>query len=106
MANIKILLLNCSNECEALLKAALKGEDTSPSIVRADSDDTALEAMVSEDFHICLIRSSEHNRQSILEICNNTREAGLKIPLVVLMDIAAPDIERAFINAGAMAAMP
>ena len=106
MNNIKILLINCGNECETALETALRGETSSANIASANGEDDALEAMVSESFHVCLIRSSENNRKATLEICSSAREAGIRVPLVVLMDIASPDAERAFTDAGAMAAMP
>ncbi|MDH5488388.1 MAG: HAMP domain-containing histidine kinase, partial [Rhodospirillaceae bacterium] len=55
---------------------------------------------------ICLIRSSEPHRAEVINLCSDAREAGIKIPIVVLMDIHAPEIERKYVEAGALAAMP
>ena len=106
MDEIKALLVNCKTECRNALLSALRDEDMTlaPNVI--DFSDEPLEAMVSDDYYICLIRSSEPHRAEVINLCSDAREAGIKIPIVVLMDIHAPEVERKYVEAGALAAMP
>ena len=106
MDEIKALLVNCKTECHDALLSALRGEDMTLAPNAIDFSDEPLEAMVSDDYYICLIRCSEPHRAEVIDLCSDAREAGIKIPIVVLMDIHAPEIERKYVEAGALAAMP
>ena len=106
MDEIKALLINCKAECHDALTSALRDESMTLAPNSINFNDDPLEEMVSEDYFVCLIRSSEKHRSDAMELCSSAREAGLKIPIVILMDMFAPDIERKYIDAGALAAMP
>lgn len=91
--------------CTALRKAFKGGRYDIEIVHEADADD-ALHAMVSQRFQLCVVRASDDSPKVALSICADAREAGLRIPIIVLMDMVSRQAEEEFLDAGALSALP
>lgn len=94
------------DETEAALLSAFDERADDIDIVHATESDEALHALVAERFQLCVIRAQADSPGFAMDLCNDAAEAGVRIPIVVLMDIASRQTEEALLKAGALAAMP
>lgn len=106
MEAARILLAGGGEETEAAVKRAFaSGVQTVEVVHVTDADDT-LVALVEERFQLCVVRSLDDAPDFAHNICADAKEAGVRVPIVVLMDIANPDKEQELLASGALAAMP
>ncbi|MCK5444178.1 MAG: HAMP domain-containing histidine kinase [Rhodospirillaceae bacterium] len=103
---IRILMVGGGRDSQKLLQQTIFGKDQTGEIIHTTSPDDALEALVVEKFTVCLIRATEIEPELAETVCRDAREAGIRTPIVVAMDMASEDLEQRFIDAGAMAAIP
>lgn len=106
MNSARILLAGGGDNTEAALRKAFEDGRGDIEIVHALEADEALQAMVTQRFQLCVVRAQADNPQVALTICADATEAGLRIPIIVLMDMASREAEEQFIKAGAMSALP
>ena len=106
MNSARILLAGGGESTHAALLKVFKGGTYEVEIVQAVDADEALHAMVSERIQLCVVRAHADNPEVALSICADSQEAGLRIPIIVLMDMASRQAEEQFLKAGAMSAMP
>ena len=106
MTSARILLSGGGVETEHALCEAFDGEGVGIEIEHAVDLEETLTALVGSKFQLCVIRGHADEPQYALDICEGAKEAGVRIPIIVLMDIASRHSENEFLNAGALAAMP
>lgn len=106
MDSARILLAGGGVETETALVEAFSGDGVVIDLVHTNSSDDALTELVSSPFQLCVVRGHADAPDFALEICEGAKEAGVRIPIVVLMDLASLHTEREFLNAGALAAIP
>ncbi|HEY9078745.1 HAMP domain-containing sensor histidine kinase [Magnetovibrio sp.] len=106
MDSARILLAGGGAETENALRAAFEGDGIDIDLVHASDADDALTALVSQKFQMCIVRAISDKPQFALLVCEGAKEAGVRIPIIVLMDIASRTFEKEFLDAGALAAMP
>lgn len=106
MEMARILLAGGGENTEAALRRAFDQGAHAVEIVHASDADEALMALVAERFQLCLVRALDGAPDFAATICADAKEAGVRVPIVVLMDVANPDTESALLAAGALAAMP
>lgn len=102
----RILLSGGGEESRNMLLDTFSSEDMDVSIDSVQGVDDTLEALVSNLHSLCIIRSKSDSLDTTLSITSGAREAGFKVPIIVLMDLDWGDHERALVEAGAMAAIP
>lgn len=101
-----ILLVGGGESVKEALNDAFVGWDVEIDIKIAENPDAALEYLVC-DFHgVCVVRSQADELSVGLNFTRDVHEAGLKTPIIVLMDLVSRSNEDNFIGAGAMAAIP
>ena len=66
----------------------------------------ALVSMVSDFSGVCVVRIRSDTIQDILGFLEESVEAGVHTPIIILMDMVSDKLERTFIENGAMAAIP
>lgn len=103
---IRILMVGGGKDSETLLQQTVFDKGQPCKITHTANADDALEALVGENISVCLIRATETDPELAKAVCRDAREAGIKTPIVVAMDMACDDLEQQFIDAGAMAAIP
>jgi len=106
MASAKILLAGGGEETKAALHKAFAGDGISIDLAHAPSADDALTELVSQKFQLCVIRGISDHPEFAISVCSGAREAGVRVPIIILMDIASRQSENEYLNAGALAAMP
>jgi signal transduction histidine kinase len=106
METARILLIGGGDDTEAAVRYAFGQSAYSIDIVHAPDLDQALIAVVEERFQLCVVRASDDAPQFALRICADAKQAGVRAPIVVLMDVANPARERQLLAHGALAAMP
>jgi len=106
MDSARILLAGGGAETATALKAAFEGDGIDIDLVHANDVDNALTALVSEKFQMCVVRAISDRPDFALSVCEGAKEAGIRVPIMVLMDIASRSAENEFLKAGALAAMP
>lgn len=106
MNSARILLAGGGEQSYAALRKAFDGGRYDIEIVHVTDAGAALEAMVSQRFQLCVVRASDDSPEVALSICADAREAGLRIPIIVLMDMASRQAEEEFLDAGALSALP
>lgn len=106
MASAKILLAGGGEETKAALHKAFVGDGVSVDLAHALSTDDALTELVSQKFQLCVIRGISDRPEFAISVCEGAREAGVRVPIIVLMDVTSRQSETEFLNAGALAAMP
>ncbi|MBL4614651.1 MAG: HAMP domain-containing histidine kinase [Magnetovibrio sp.] len=106
MGSARILLTGGGAETEAALRVAFEGDGFSIKLDHTETPEDTLTALVSLPFQLCIVRSRSDQPQHALEICEGAKEAGVRIPIVVLMDLVSRHTEDEFLSAGALAAMP
>jgi len=106
MDSARILLVGGGTETESALRAAFDGDGIDIDLVHASTVDDALTALVSQKFQMCVVRAISDKPDFALSICQDAKEAGIRIPIMILMDIVSRNFENEFLKAGALAAMP
>ena len=106
MNSARILLAGGGKNTHAALMTALNDGTYEVEIVHATDADEALHAMVSQRIQLCVVRANADSPEVALSICADAKEAGLRIPIIVLMDMASRQAEEQFLKAGALSAMP
>jgi len=106
MDSARILLAGGGEKTEVALQKAFSDGRDDIEIVHVLDADEALHALVTQRFELCVVRAQSDNPQIALSICADAKEAGLRIPIIVLMDIASRQAEEDFIKAGALSALP
>jgi len=106
MASAKILLAGGGEETKAALHKAFDGDGISIDLAHALSADDALTELVSQKFQLCVIRGVSDHPEFATSVCSGAREAGVRVPIIILMDMANRQAENEYLNAGALAAMP
>lgn len=106
MDSARILLAGGGRETETALREAFGGEGFTLDLAHTDTPDETLTALVSRPFQLCVVRGVSDAPDFAIEICAGAKEAGIRIPTVVLMDLASRHTEAEFLNAGALAAVP
>jgi len=106
MGTARILLAGGGKSTEAALARAFDQSAHEIDIAHVADADDALMALVSERFQLCVIRALDDAPDVAKSFCTDAKEAGVRVPIIVLMDIANTDNERALLSAGALAAMP
>lgn len=106
MDSARILLAGGGAETEYALKEAFEGDGIDIDLVHANDAEDALTALVSQKFQLCVVRGLSDEPDFAISVCEGARESGVRIPIIVLMDIASRHSENEFLKAGALAAMP
>jgi len=106
METARILLAGGGKETEHALRAAFKGDGGTIDLVHAGNAEEALTSLVSMPFQLCVVRGASDNPDFAISICKDAEKAGVRIPIIVLMDIASRQTENEYLAAGALAAMP
>lgn len=106
MGTARILLAGGGKNTQTALERAFDQSTHEIDIVHITDADDALMALVSERFQLCVIRAHDDTPDVAESFCADAKEAGVRVPIIVLMDIANTDSERTLIAAGALAAMP
>jgi len=106
MDSARILLAGGGAEANAALREAFDDDGFTIELVHTSSTDETLTELVSQPFQLCVVRGQSDAPEFALEICEGAKESGVRIPMVVLMDLVSRQSENEFLNAGAMAAMP
>jgi signal transduction histidine kinase len=106
MGSAKILLAGGGIETEHALLQAFDGDRLSIELVHAGDADETLTAMVSSKFELCVVRAISDQPEFPLAVCAGAKESGVRTPIIVLMDMASRHVEDAFLNAGALVALP
>jgi len=106
MDSARILLTGGGAQTQAALQEAFSDGRVNIEIVHAIDADTALHALVAERFQLCVVRANSDAPHVALSICADIRDAGLRIPIIVLMDITSAQAEEGFLKAGALSAIP
>lgn len=106
METARILLAGGGDETKAAVVRAFETSAHTVEVIHASQADEALMALVAERFQLCVVRALDERPEFAKGICADAREAGVRVPIVVLMDLANPEMERSLIEAGALAAMP
>jgi signal transduction histidine kinase len=106
MDKFRILLVNGGEEVKYVLLRTFEEGHIEVDIDLYNNVDDTLEVMVSGLHSVCVIRSRVDNLETALTITADAKEAGLRIPIIVLMDLASTQHEQELINSGAIAAIP
>lgn len=106
MEAARILLIGGGNDTEAAVRHAFGQSAYQIDIVHAPDLDQALIAVVEERFQLCVIRASDDAPEFAAKICADAKIAGVRAPIVVLMEVNNPERERELLAHGALAAMP
>ena len=106
MERLNILLATGGDGVKSALLDSFRDEDIEVAIDAVQNVEDALEAMVTSGHDVCVIRSMAADLDTALSIASDAKEAGLRIPIVVLMDLTQNEHERALISSGAIAAIP
>lgn len=106
MATARILLAGGGTDTETALRSALEPGPDDLEVVHTQSVDDALMALVAERFQMCVVRATDEHPEFAMELCESAKEAGVRMPIIVLMDISNAARERELLAAGALAAMP
>lgn len=106
MTTTRILLAGGGDATEDAVRDALEDIAETIDVVHTHSTEDTLMALVAERFHLCMVRGQDNADDMALNVCLGAKEAGARIPIIVLMDIAGRERERALIEAGALAALP
>lgn len=106
MGKARILLAGGGAETEAALRHAFADGLDELDIVHTEDPHEALLALVEERFHLCIARGHADDPSPALRLCSDAKEAGIRIPILVLTDIVSRAVERELLAAGALAALP
>ena len=106
METARILLAGGGDNTKAALQSAFEASVHSVDIDHFVDADDALMALVSQSFELCIVRARDDMHAFATTICADAKEAGVRVPIVALMDVASPEMERELLQAGALAAMP
>lgn len=106
MGSARILLTGGGKETESALRKAFENDGFTITLDHTNTLDDTLTALVSLPFQLCIVRCFADNPEEALAICEGSKEAGVRIPIVVLMDLVSRHTEKEFLEAGALAAMP
>jgi len=106
MHSARILLAGGGAETANALRASFEGDGIDVDLDHAINADDALTALVSQKFQLCVVRGISDRPEFASSVCEGAKEAGLRIPIIVLMDITSRQSENEFLKAGALAAMP
>jgi signal transduction histidine kinase len=106
MNSARILLAGGGAETKAALEHAFSLGAHEVTVVHEPEADDALVALVSERFQLCLVRTRDNHPQFPMLFCRDAKEAGVRVPIVILMDVVNADKERELLSTGAMAALP
>lgn len=106
MGTARILLAGGGKSAQTALMRAFDQSVHDISIVYVAGADDALMALVGESFQLCVMRALDNALDVTKSFCADAKEAGVRVPIIVLMDITNTENERALLSAGALAAMP
>lgn len=106
MGSARILLTGGGKETENALREAFENDGFTIDLEHTDTLEDTLTALVSLPFQLCIVRCFSDEPELALSICEGAKEAGVRIPIVVLMDLVSRHTEDDFLSAGALAAMP
>lgn len=106
MGTARILLAGGGKNTLSALQRAFDQSTHKIDIVHITDADDALMALVAERFQLCILRAHDDAPHIAQSFCADAKEAGVRVPIIVLMDIASTDNENALLSAGALAAMP
>jgi len=106
MDSPKILLAGGGPETLTALQNAFATGGINVEIEHTTDDESTLVALACQKFQICVVRGTPDQPDFVMSVCQGAKEAGMRVPITVLMDIASPEYEKIFIDAGALAAIP
>lgn len=107
MEQLKILLSAPGPEVrDALAEAFADEPDIAVDILQVDGVDETLEALVSGSHSVCVVRGKAQSFETTSSIVSGIKEAGIRTPIIVLMDLVQREQERELIAAGVVAAVP
>src|SRR3989339_1970605 len=106
MEAARILLIGGGSDTEAAVRHAFGQSVYSVEIVHAPDLDQALISVVEERFQLCVVRASDDSPEFAAKICADAKIAGVRAPIVVLMEVNNPEREHELLAHGALAAMP
>lgn len=92
MQSAKILLVGDDEHAKKILLKPFEGSKQDVEIVHQQDSNNALHELVTGNFQLCVVFDDEINPEFALSICNDTRQAGIRTPIIVL--IKNHDIER------------
>jgi len=99
MDKLKILIANDDGSVEAVLRTLFLGETGSHLIIAASGIDGTLEKIVTENPDMCLVYD-EDGKGDTDTILRDLKVAGLKIPVIALVDPEHAEIESHIISPG------
>ena len=102
----RILLAGGGEDTKAAVLRAFELSAHTVEVVHCAEANDALMALVTERFQLCVVRAHDGASDFAGQFCTDAREAGVRVPIVVLMDLANSDKERHLLSVGALAAMP
>jgi len=105
MSSARILLVGGPEPAEAPLLQILKdAAGTAKNSYAHDLDETMI-ALVGGGFHLCVVYDNPSDPEFALTICRDTKEAGVRVPIIILLSGTKQTTEEALFQAGASAAM-
>lgn len=106
MDTARILLAGGGEDTKATVLRAFEQSTHTVDVAHFAESDDALIALVTEPFQLCVLRAQDSMPDFATRFCLDAKEAGVRVPIVVLMDLANSDKEHALLQSGALAAMP
>ncbi|MEG3620332.1 HAMP domain-containing sensor histidine kinase [Magnetovibrio sp. PR-2] len=105
METARILLGGGGQKIADSLYAVLSEDGVKLDIQTVQDEDDILTALVSFPYELCILRTLSETPEFAIQVCKDARQSGIRIPVVVLMDLSCTQTERDFLNAGAIAAI-
>ncbi len=99
MDNLKILIANDDGSVDSVLRTLISGEANPCVIIASNGIDETLEKIVTENPDLCLVYDEDGSGNTDI-ILQNLKEAGLKIPVIALVDPEHAGVESDLIALG------
>ncbi len=106
METARILLAGGGEQTEVALQNAFTQSAHAVEIAHTVNVDDTLMALVEQRFQLCVVRARDDEPEFAASICADAAEAGVRVPIIVLMDLADAELEQRLLAAGALAAIP
>ena len=106
MDTARILLGGGGQKIADSLHAVLSEDGVDVELQTVQDEDDILTALVSFPYELCILRTLSEAPGFAIQVCEDARQSGVRIPIVVLMDFDCKQTERDFLDAGAIAAIP
>jgi len=100
MQSAKILLVGEDAQAKEILLKPFDDANQDVEIVHHQDPDEALHSLVIGNFQLCVVFDDEDHPEFALSICNDTREAGIRTPIIVLIKNHNAEREESLIEAG------